>query len=76
MVFFLVFLAFSSLERRARPAFLRETVFFLIRPFLAALSYSLWIFLMFSEEGSELKAVRADLMFFLISRFFSVRLVA
>lgn len=65
-----------SFARRATADFLREAVFFFKRPFLAALSYSLWIFFMFSAEGSALKALRASLMFFLISRFLRVRFSA
>lgn len=64
-------LAASSLERRARRDFRREAVFFFRRPFLTALSYSLWIFFMFSVEGLVLKAFRASLMLFLISWFLS-----
>lgn len=69
------FVVLSSLAMRARRALRREAVFFLRRPFLTALSYSLWIFFMFSAVGAALKFLRAVLMAFLISWFLRVRLV-
>lgn len=65
----------SSLESLARRALRREAVFFFKRPFLTALSYSLWIFFMFSAVGFALKFLRAVLIAFLISWFLRVRLV-
>ena len=50
----------------ARAAFRREAVFFLIKPFFAALSYSDWTRLAFSAVGFDLNSRKADLMFFLI----------
>lgn len=64
---FEVFAVEASLRIAARRDLRREAVFFLSKPFLTALSYSLWIFFMFSAEGEALKALRADLMFCLIS---------
>ena len=60
---------------RARRDLRREAVFFFIKPFLTALSYSLWIFFMFSAVGLALKFLRAVLIAFLISWFLAVRLV-
>ena len=62
------FLAVNSLASLARRDLRREAVFFFNKPFLTALSYSLWIFFMFSAEGLALKALRADLMSFLIAK--------
>ncbi len=78
--FFAVFLAFfstllSSLLIFAKRALRREAVFFFKRPFLTALSYSLWIFFIFSAVGLALKFLRAVLIAFLISWFLAVRLV-
>lgn len=78
--FLVVFLAFfstllSSLLIFAKRALRREAVFFFKRPFLTALSYSLWIFFMFSAVGLALKFLRAVLIAFLISWFLAVRLV-
>ena len=61
---------------RARRDLRREAVFFFIKPFLTALSYSLWIFFMFSAVGAALKVFRASLMSRLMSRFLAVRFVA
>ena len=72
--FFVDFLE-RSFARRATADFLREAVFFFKRPFLAALSYSLWIFFIFSAVGLALKFLRAVLIAFLISWFLAVRLV-
>lgn len=66
----------SSFARRATRDLRREAVFFFIRPFLTALSYSLWIFFMFSAVGAALKVLRASLMSRLMSRFLAVRFVA
>lgn len=65
-----------DLASLARADLRREAVFFLRRSFLTALSYSLWTFLMFSAEGSALKALRASLMSRLMAWFLAVRLVA
>ena len=66
---------FNSLASLATRDLRREAVFFLSKPFLTALSYSLWIFFMFSAVGLALKFLRAALMAFLISWFLAVRLV-
>ena len=63
-------LALASLDAAALR---REAVFFLIKPFLAALSYSDWSLERFSAEGSVLRAFNAVLMDFLISLLCSVR---
>ncbi len=60
------FFAERALEIFVKLDFRREAVFFLRRPFLTALSYSDWIFAMFSAEGFALKALRASLISFLI----------
>ena len=67
--------ALSSLAILAKRDLRREAVFFLSKPFLTALSYSLWIFFMFSAVGLALKFLRAVLIAFLISWFLAVRLV-
>lgn len=51
-------------------------MFFFIRPFLTALSYSDWILAMFSATGLSLKALRAALMSFLICWLWAVRFSA
>ena len=51
----------------ARLALRRLAVFFLIRPFLAALSYSDCAFEAFAAVGFSLNALRAALIAFLIS---------
>ncbi len=71
----LVLVAFSALTGAglaalayfARAALRREAVFFFIRSFLTALSYSDWALERFSGVGLALKAFRAALMVFLIS---------
>ena len=68
-VFLVVLTAFfsalpSSLAIFARRDLRREAVFFFKRPFLTALSYSLWIFFMFSAVGLALKFLRAVLIAF------------
>lgn len=63
----LVLVAFSALAYFARAALRREAVFFFIRSFLTALSYSDWALERFSGVGLALKTFRAALMVFLIS---------
>lgn len=65
---FVALVSFTSafLANLATAALRREAVFFLIRPFLAALSYSDWILDRVAVVGLALNALRADLMDFLI----------
>ena len=79
------FLAVDFLAPRVTPAALasfaaaalrREAVFFLIRSFLAALSYSDWSLDRFSAEGLARNAFNAVLIDFLISLLCSVRFSA
>lgn len=66
----------ASLASLARAILRREAVFFLIRPFLAALSYSDCALVKLTKVGSALKAFKAVLMSFLSCLLCSVRLVA
>ena len=69
VAFLAVVSALTPLEVLAiftKLALRREAVFFLMRPFLAALSYSDWALERFSAVGLALKALRAFLMNFLI----------
>ena len=66
-------LALASLDAAALR---REAVFFLIKPFLAALSYSVWSLERLSADGLLRKSLRAVLIDFLISLLCSVRFTA
>ena len=77
MVFaFFGFAEARALEIFASAALRREAVFFFRRPFLTALSYSDWIFDIFSAVGLALKFLRASLISFLIWTFLALRFVA
>lgn len=65
-----------ALANLASAALRREAVFFFMRSFLTALSYSDWARERFLADGSALKTLRAALMDFLISALCAVRFSA
>lgn len=69
-------LAPAALAILTAAALRREAVFFFIRSFLTALSYSDWSLARFSAVGLALNALRADLIARLISWLCSVCLTA